>query len=98
MGHEWLPIVLADVAIGYDAGLGTKVASELATIIILYMDALFALRYDGTDRLAVERDKPLDLQVVGDDSFVGKLLDCLAYDALRRTPTNQCDLGIWWSE
>ena len=55
MWHEWLAVVLANVAVGVDAGLASEVAGELTTIIVLNDDNSVGLRKDAADFLLDQR-------------------------------------------
>jgi hypothetical protein len=52
MGHERFAVVLADVAVRVEAGLAPEITGELAAVIVLNHDDMFALREDAADLAA----------------------------------------------
>src|SRR6185369_429426 len=91
---EWLAVVLADMAVGAEAGFRTQIASELAGEIVLNNDNPFAGRKYARDFVSVEGDDPFDVKMIGYDAFLrGEFLDGFLDDAVRRTPADQGHLG-----
>ncbi len=58
------------------------------------MMVCFALAEDVEDGVAVQRDEPADLQLVGGDALLGQLLARFADDAVGRAPADQGDVGV----
>ena len=95
MRHEGFAIILADVAVGDDAGLGAQVTGKLAAVVVLDNDELLTLGNCRRDRFAMEWNHPFNLQMVrGDAFFVRQLLHRLANDSLGGAPTEQGDLRV----
>jgi len=69
MRHKGLAIVLANVTVGDDAGFGAQVARELSAVVILYDDELLTLGNYRCDCVAMERNHPLDLEIIGGNPF-----------------------------
>src|SRR5215831_6733256 len=98
MRHERLAIVLTDVAVWYEAGFAAQIARELAAIVVLDDDGAAGARELLENRVAVQRDHPTDLQVVGDDALFGEQLNRLLDDAFGGSPADQGDFCIAWAD
>ncbi len=72
VGHEGFAVVLADVAVGDEAGFAAQVAGELAAEVVLDDDGVLGLLEDVDDGVAVQRDEPADLELVGGDALLGE--------------------------
>src|SRR5262245_1204448 len=84
MRHKRLAIVLTNVTVGDDAGFGAQVARELSAVVILYDDELLTLGNYRHDGFAMERNHPLNLEVIGGNAFfVCQLLHSFANDPFR---------------
>src|SRR5262247_427025 len=84
MRHKGLAIVLANVTVGDDTSFRAQVARELSTVVILYDDELLTLGNYRRDRFAMERNHPLNLEVIGGNAFfVCQLLHSFANDPFR---------------
>src|SRR5262245_5103828 len=88
MRHKRLAIVLTNMTVGDDAGFGAQVARELSAVVILYDDELLTLGNYRHDGFAMERNHPLNLEVIGGNAFfVPYLLHGFANDSLRGAPS-----------
>src|SRR5580704_10489702 len=97
VGHEWLPIVLSDVAVRHEAGFAAQVACELAAVVVLHNDRV-ARAFEGVqDCVAVQRNEPTDLELTRRNAVLGEDLASLLDHSIGRSPANQRDLGITWS-
>jgi hypothetical protein len=70
VGHEGFAVVLADVAVGDEAGFAAEVARELAAVVVLDDDGAFGIVELIEDGFAVERNEPANLQLVGGNSLL----------------------------
>ena len=73
MRHEGLAVVLADTRADGDPGFAPQEAEELTGVVVLDQDRLVRLRQDLAHCLRVERDEPLDRELVGGDSCLCQL-------------------------
>src|SRR2546429_8732985 len=95
MGHEGFAVVLADVALGVEAGLAPQVTGELAAVGVLNNNDIL-LPKDPADLSGVEGNDPFYLKLVGHDAFfAGEFLDGFANHALGRAPADQGDRGVF---
>src|SRR4051812_5597927 len=99
MRHERFAVVLTDVAGCVEAGLAPEITRELAAIAVLDDDDMFAPRKDAGDLGGVEWDNPLDVKLIGHNSFLaGELLDGFENHAVRRAPSNQSDRSVFGTD
>src|ERR1700704_4714982 len=98
MRHEGFAVVLADVALGVEAGLAPEISGELTAVGVLNNNDVL-LPKDPADLGGVEGNDPFYLKLVRHDPFfAGKLLDGFANHALGRTPAEQGDGGVLGAE
>src|SRR5204863_9200166 len=99
MRHEWFAVVLANVTGRVETGLASEIAGELAAIAVLDDDDMLAPRKDAGDLSGVEWNNPLDVKVIGHNSFLAsELLDGFENHAVRRTPSNQSDRSVFGTD
>src|SRR6266851_3238309 len=91
--HEGFAIVLANVAVGYEAGFAAQVARKLAAVVVLHDDGVPRGFQNFQNRIAMQWHEPADLQLIGRDSFIIEYLAGFLDHTLRRTPANQRDVG-----
>ncbi len=72
LGEERLAVVLADVAVGYEAGFAAQVAGELAAEVVLDDDGVARVAEDVEDGVAVQRDEPADGEMVDGDALLAE--------------------------
>jgi hypothetical protein len=75
MRHERFTVVLADVAVRDEAGFTTQVTSELPAVVVLNDDRVARAPELIENRLAMEWDHPADVEMIGNDAFIGKKLN-----------------------
>src|SRR6266566_3105086 len=68
--HERFSIVLADVPVRRVAGFAAQVAGELAAVVVLHYDRVPRAFQNVDNRLAVQRDEPADLKLIGRDPLL----------------------------
>ena len=56
VGHKWLAVVLANVAVGNKAGFAAQIAGELAAEVVLDDDGVLCFAEYVDDGIAMERD------------------------------------------
>src|SRR5207245_1071501 len=94
--HEWFAVVFADVPVRGRAGLGAQVTGELAAVIVFDDNHPLALRKNTRHHVGVERDNPLDVQLIRHDAlFAGELFDGFANYSFGRAPADERDLGVF---
>src|SRR4051794_12855255 len=95
MRHEGFAVVLADVTLRVETSLAPKVTGELAAVGVLDNNDIL-LPKDPADLSGMERNDPFYLKLIRDDSFfAGEFFDGFANRAVRRTPADQCDGGVF---
>ena len=68
--HERFAVVLANVSVGDEAGFAAQVAGELAAVVVLDDDGVACALQNVDDRVAVQRDEPADLQLIGRNALL----------------------------
>src|SRR5882672_1913274 len=94
---ERLAIVLPDVPMSIESGLGAQVSRELPGIVIFDNDHALACGKDPGDLLAMERDDPFYIEMIDDDALVGRqFFNCFLDYSVRRSPADQRNLCPAW--
>src|SRR5215469_14567527 len=70
VGHEWLAIVLSDVAIRYETGLASQIARELPAVVVFNDDRVFRILEDLENLITVQGHEPPHLQLIRCNAFV----------------------------
>src|SRR6184192_3711235 len=95
MRHERLAIVLANVTVRREAGFAPEITGELAALIILDQDHVFAAPENGADLRRVQRHNPFNGELIGHDAFFARQFFHRFADYARgRAPTHQRDIGV----
>src|SRR5579859_2778850 len=103
VGHEGFAVVLADVPVGNEAGFAAQVAGKLSAVVVLHNDGVARVAQNVENSIAVQRNEPAYLQVIGRDALLAQQFAGLFDYALGRAPADQGDIGIgrplqlgWW--
>jgi len=95
MRHERLAIVLANVTVRREAGFAPEITGELAALIILDQDHVFAAPENGADLRGVQGYNPFNGELIGHDAFFTRQFFHRFPDYARgRAPTHQRDVGF----
>src|SRR5437016_1360885 len=95
MRHERLAIVLANVTVRREAGFAPEITGELAALIILDQDHVFAAPENGADLRGVQGYNPFNGELIGHDAFFTRqFFDRFPDYARGRAPTYQRDIGL----
>ena len=92
--EEGLAVVLADVAVGDEAGFAAQVAGELAAEVVLDDDGVAGVAEDVEDGVAVERDEPADGEMVDGDALLAEEVAGFVDDAVGGAPADEGDVGV----
>ena len=92
--HERLAIVLADMAVGDEAGFAAQVAGKLAAVVVLDDDRVPGIFEDVDNRIAMQRHQPADLELIGGDALLRQDFAGLLDDAVGGAPADQRDIGV----
>src|ERR1700722_9285918 len=96
VGHKGFAIVFADVSIGHETGFAAQVAGELAAVVVFDNDGVARAFQQVDNGVAMQRNKPADLQLIGSDPLLGKKLAGFFDYALGRSPADQGYVGVRW--
>src|SRR5437763_15442275 len=95
MRHERLAIVLANVTVRREAGFAPEITGELAALIILAQDHVFAAPENGADLRGGQGYNPFNGEVIGHDAFFTRQVFHRFPDYARRpASTRQRDVGF----
>src|SRR5712691_2290055 len=92
--HEGFAVVLADVAVGHEAGFAAEVARKLAAVIILHDDGVPRVFQNFENCIAMQGHQPADLQLIGGNSLLIENLAGFLDHTFRGTPADQCNIGF----
>ena len=94
VGHEGFAVVLADVAVGDEAGFAAQIAGELAAEVVLDDDGVLGVLEDVEDGVAMQRDEPADRRWLTVMPCVAQELAGLVDDAVGGAPADEGDVGV----
>src|SRR5256884_8038886 len=87
-------VVFADVAVWHEAGFAAQIARKLAAVVVLHDDGVARVFQNFENRIAMQRHKPTDLQLIRRDSFIIENLAGFLDYTFRRTPADQGNIGV----
>src|SRR5216684_7864129 len=92
--HERFTIVLSDVPVRYEAGFTAQIAGELTAVIVLHDDGVPRTLENVENGVAMQRNQPSDLKLVGGNALPVEDLAGLFDHAFGGSPADQGDVSI----